>query len=125
LVLRSAEIFLTVQNHSEKFSRKWKPVKHRKQVDSDTGLYYFNARWYDAELGRFVTEDPARDGRNWYEYCGNNPLKYTDTDGKTYGAAAKKIVLATSEIVGGLILAGGTAGVGAAVGVGLVLDGIG
>jgi RHS repeat-associated protein len=53
-----------------------------KQVDADTGLYYFNARWYDAELGRFVTEDPARDGSNWYEYCGNRPLTQTDPDGK-------------------------------------------
>ena len=32
----------------------------RKQVDADTELYYFNARWYDSELGRFVTE--ARPG---------------------------------------------------------------
>ena len=52
-----------------------------KQIDEDTGLYYFNARWYDAELGRFVTEDPARDGTNWYEYCKNNPLKYMDPTG--------------------------------------------
>ncbi len=52
-----------------------------KQVDSDTGLYYFNARWYDSELGRFVTEDPARDGSNWYEYCRNNPLILTDQTG--------------------------------------------
>jgi RHS repeat-associated protein len=52
-----------------------------KQVDSDTGLYYFNARWYDAELGRFVTEGPARDGSNWYEFCGNNPLVRIDPDG--------------------------------------------
>ena len=53
-----------------------------KQVDADTGLYYFNARWYDAELGRFVTEDPARDGSNWYEYCGNRPLVSVDPDGQ-------------------------------------------
>jgi RHS repeat-associated protein len=52
-----------------------------KQIDEDTGLYYFNARWYDAELGRFVSEDPARDGTNWYEYCRNNPLKYMDPTG--------------------------------------------
>jgi len=52
-----------------------------KQIDEDTGLYYFNARWYDADLGRFVTEDPARDGTNWYEYCRNNPLKYMDPTG--------------------------------------------
>ncbi len=40
-----------------------------KELDSDTGLYYFNARWYDSTTGRFLTEDPARDGTNWYEYC--------------------------------------------------------
>ena len=41
-------------------------------------MYYFNARWYDAETGKFVTQDPARDGINWYAYCLNNPLKYFD-----------------------------------------------
>jgi len=45
------------------------------------GLYYFNARWYDAELGRFTTEDPIRDGTNWYAYVGNRPLTYTDPTG--------------------------------------------
>ncbi|ULQ59742.1 RHS domain-containing protein [Brucepastera parasyntrophica] len=52
-----------------------------KELDEDTGLYYFNARWYDSSLGKFITEDPARDGTNWYEYCRNNPLKYVDPDG--------------------------------------------
>ncbi len=28
-----------------------------KEQDEATGLYYFNARWYDPDLGRFVTED--------------------------------------------------------------------
>jgi RHS repeat-associated protein len=67
-----------------------------KQVDSDTGLYYFNARWYDSELGRFVTEDPARDGSNWYEYCRDNPLKYTDPTGRITG-----IDDATEVVIGG------------------------
>ena len=44
-------------------------------------LYYYNARWYDPETGRFVTEDPAKDGLNWYIYAGNNPVKYTDPTG--------------------------------------------
>lgn len=52
-----------------------------KLLDENTGLYYFNARWYDAEMGRFITEDPARDGGNWFVYCGNNPLSYTDPAG--------------------------------------------
>ena len=54
-----------------------------KLLDLNTGLYYFNARWYDPEMGRFITEDPARDGRNWFVYCRNNPLIYTDSNGKT------------------------------------------
>ena len=53
-----------------------------KFIDENTGLYYFNARWYDPEMGRFITEDPARDGRNWFVYCENNPLVYTDPDGR-------------------------------------------
>jgi len=52
-----------------------------KQVDEDTGLYYFNARWYDAELGRFVSEDPAREGDNWVAYAGNRPLVMVDPSG--------------------------------------------
>jgi hypothetical protein len=44
-------------------------------------LYYFNARWYDPTLGRFITEDPARDGGNWFAYCGNNPLNRIDQNG--------------------------------------------
>ena len=46
-----------------------------------SGLYYFNARWYDADLGRFTTEDPARDGVNWYIYVSNNPLRFVDPSG--------------------------------------------
>jgi hypothetical protein len=33
---------------------------------------------YDAELGRFVSEDPARDGANWYVYAGGNPGNAVD-----------------------------------------------
>ncbi|MCF0126282.1 MAG: hypothetical protein HUJ68_11120, partial [Clostridia bacterium] len=30
---------------------------------------------------RFVSEDPARDGTNWYGYCGGNPLVFVDENG--------------------------------------------
>jgi RHS repeat-associated protein len=42
----------------------------------EEGLYYFNARWYDPQLGRFITEDPIKDGLNWFAYVSNNPLRY-------------------------------------------------
>lgn len=52
-----------------------------KELDTDTGLYYYNARWYDPQLGRFITEDPIRDGVNWFVYVNNNPLKFIDPSG--------------------------------------------
>jgi RHS repeat-associated protein len=51
-----------------------------KELDA-TGLYYFNARFYDASIGRFLSEDPKKDGMNWYAYCGNNPTSNVDPDG--------------------------------------------
>ncbi|MBN2616961.1 MAG: peptidoglycan DD-metalloendopeptidase family protein, partial [Spirochaetales bacterium] len=42
------------------------------------GLNYFNARWYDSNLGRFITEDPIKNSYNWYAYCGNDPINYID-----------------------------------------------
>ena len=59
-----------------------------KDYDEVTGLYYFNARWYDPELGRFTSEDPIRDGINWHVYTYNNPLKYIDPTGLMGDAAA-------------------------------------
>lgn len=59
-----------------------------KPEDSVTGLYYFGARYYSPTLGRFITQDPARDGANWYEYCRSNPLGFVDTDGRSITAAA-------------------------------------
>jgi RHS repeat-associated protein len=52
-----------------------------KTLDEDTGLYYFNARWYDPQIGRFLTEDPIKDGNNWYAYAGNNPIMNIDPTG--------------------------------------------
>ena len=55
---------------------------HNKEL-SCGGLYYFNARWYDATTGQFTSEDPARDGGNWYAYVGHSPLGYVDPTGLT------------------------------------------
>ena len=52
-----------------------------------TGLYYYNARYYDPEIGRFISADTLApdpynpQSRNKYTYCFNNPLKYNDPSG--------------------------------------------
>ena len=52
-----------------------------KDWDEDVGLYYYNARWYDPEVGRFTTEDSMADDPNLYSYCGNSPMNFTDPTG--------------------------------------------
>ena len=46
--------------------------------DEETGLIYLRNRYYDSSIGRFITEDPAKDGLNWYSYCGGNPVMFVD-----------------------------------------------
>ena len=59
-----------------------------KQFEPGIGLYYFNARWYDPVMGRFISPDPKGPNTetplsfNPYLYCLNNPLAYVDPDGK-------------------------------------------
>ena len=66
---------------SERGDFSFTPSYTGKFFDKASGLYYFNARWYDSELGRFTTSDPIRDGLNWWNYCNGNPLSYVDSDG--------------------------------------------
>ena len=73
------EAFGNVMN--ERGEENFTPNYTGKFFDESSGLYYFNARWYDCELGRFTSQDPARDGVNWWIYCQNNPLKYVDPTG--------------------------------------------
>ena len=46
--------------------------------DKETDSIYLRARYYNPALGRFTTEDPAKDGLNWYVYCDNNPVMFID-----------------------------------------------
>ena len=57
------------------------------QMDAETGLVYFQARYYDPQLGRFITQDPYEG--DWqtplslhhYLYAYANPTTYIDRDG--------------------------------------------
>ncbi|MBQ7460343.1 MAG: hypothetical protein IJS72_03120 [Oscillospiraceae bacterium] len=46
--------------------------------DITLALYFAQNRFYDAETHRFTQEDTAKDGTNWYVYCGNSPVYRID-----------------------------------------------
>jgi RHS repeat-associated protein len=51
-----------------------------REYDKETGLYYYRARYYNPQIGRFLQTDPVGygAGMNWYAYCGNSPIDRTD-----------------------------------------------
>ena len=64
------------------------PMRYAGQMyDSESGLYYLRARYYDPRVGRFISEDTNKGdinnpgSLNLYAYCYNNPLKYVDPSG--------------------------------------------
>jgi len=52
--------------------------------EDDTGAIYMRARYYDPAIGRFISEDPGRNGANWCAYCSNNPVNLVDPDGLSW-----------------------------------------
>ena len=63
-----------------------------REIDTETGLYFYRARYYDSISGRFINEDPigfAAGDNNFYRYVQNNPVNFMDPSGNgifTFGA---------------------------------------
>jgi len=51
------------------------------QRESDSSLVLMGHRYYDSRTGRFISQDPAGSGDNWYAYAGNDPVDNTDPTG--------------------------------------------
>jgi len=52
-----------------------------RELDEETELYFYRARYYSQELGRFLTQDPigfVSNDWNMYRYSENNSVMYTD-----------------------------------------------
>lgn len=54
-----------------------------REYSKATGLYNFRARWYAPEIGRWLSPDPIglEGGLNLYEFCGCDPMNFTDPSG--------------------------------------------
>ena len=56
--------------------------------DDESGFTYMRARHYEASRGRFISSDPNMEGLNWFVYCDNDPINFTDYTGKEKTALA-------------------------------------
>ncbi len=89
-----------------------------RNYDTETGLYYYRARYYDPEIGRFLTEDPigfASGDVNFYAYVNNNPLNFTDPSGNVICGGvcvAVGVGVVASVATGGTIRGGVAAATG-------------
>jgi RHS repeat-associated protein len=82
-----------------------------REYDGETGLYSFRARYYDAELGRFISEDPIglAGGINPYAYVGDDPVNFTDPSGMGGCVSAlMELQVVDQETAEQLCSAGGT-----------------
>jgi len=64
-----------------------------KELDCESGYYYYSARYYDPWMARFLSVDPAASkypGWSPYAYVMNNPLKYVDPTGAVVEPVGKK-----------------------------------
>ena len=75
-----------------------------KSEDFETGLTYFGARYYNAEVGRFYAIDPAGfdpgniHSLNRYAYANNNPYKYVDPDGRQPFEVQRSLLMSRDDI---------------------------
>ena len=83
-----------VEGHSPSIDRFVNPFGFTGyQRENVGGMLYAQARYYMPGLGRFNSEDGARDGLNWYEYARSNPLGFVDPSGNITIAIPKPIPL--------------------------------
>lgn len=70
-------------------------------MDAATGLTYMQQRYYEPDIGVFLSVDPVSprssgDNFNRYAYAGNNPYRFIDPDGRELGIAFKVVNEATN-----------------------------
>ncbi len=77
-----------------------------REKDEETGLYYYRARYYDPQVGRFISKDPigfASGNSVLYGFVGNNPVNFVDPTGLagcTIGFEASGAVSGFGGVIG-------------------------
>ena len=117
-------------NTDENFIGNINPFRYRSYYyDTETKLYFLKTRYYDPEVGRFISPDSIEyldpetiNGLNLYAYCNNNPVSNVDPNGNKWwhwvlGFVA--VVALAAVVVASAVITGGTSLV--AIGIGFTI----
>ena len=77
------EVFIEERNPQSSYATPYK--FNGKELDEETGLYYYGARYYDPRLSLWMSVDPLQGKKTFqspYSYDYNNPVRYIDPDGR-------------------------------------------
>ena len=114
--------YLTTQSLTALYQN---PFRYRGYYyDTITGFYYVSSRYYDPEVGRWISPEPnvyegefdenaGLIGYNVYAYCANNPVNNLDPTGEFVISTAVLIGIGIGALIGGV--AGGAYGYNKAV----------
>jgi RHS repeat-associated protein len=71
-----------------------------RELDAETGLYYYRARHYEPDTGTFLQEDPLRfdGGIDLFEYAASSPTNLSDPSGMAF----ESIKAAANAVLGAL-----------------------
>ncbi len=87
IILSQTEFLPFGETWTQEGDKNHVPKYNSQELDKESGYYFYNARHYDPEIGRFVTPDTVIDGQlstqgwNRYSYVKNNPIMYKDPTG--------------------------------------------
>ena len=92
---------------------QYNPFRYRGYYyDSETDLYYLNSRYYDAEVGRFISADKAivltatpieMTDKNLFAYCDNNPIMRKDDNGAFWHIIVGAVVGVATQYVSDVV----------------------
>ena len=85
MILPNEYYFVSLLSKGVSMRRQQKSCRFNgKELDEETGLYYFGARYYNPKYVLWLSCDPQSENKLWtssYSYAKNNPLRFIDPDG--------------------------------------------
>ena len=115
-------------NTDENFIGNINPFRYRSYYyDTETKLYFLKTRYYDPEVGRFISPDSIEyldpetiNGLNLYAYCNNNPISNVDPNGNKWWRWLLGAVIIIAAVALSVVTAGVAAPISAALGGGML-----